>query len=214
MSTAGQKAYDKIRDAILSGELAAGRHLTEADLAKSVGVSRTPVRDALLRLSTEGLVEMQRNHGATVRSFSERDIFEIFELRATLESFSAKWAAKNISEDALRELEELARKMETMPRPRTRRQLRAFAQLNTRFHQCIVDASASKLLDGLLTQLIEMPLMDLKEGSWQSQVNFDKTNKQHREIIEALRSRSQEWSASAMYAHVISTRPPQASDQE
>ena len=212
MSTAGQKTYDKIRDAILSGELAAGQHLTETDLANSIGVSRTPVRDALLRLSTEGLVEMQRNHGATVRSFSERDIFEIFELRATLESFSAKWAAKNISEDGLRELEELARKMETMPRPRTRRQLRAFAQLNTRFHQCIVNASASKLLDGLLTQLIEMPLMDLKEGSWQSDVNYDKTNKQHREIIEALRSRSQEWSASAMYAHVISTRPPQASD--
>jgi DNA-binding GntR family transcriptional regulator len=82
MSKAAQRAYTAIRDSIISGDYAPGMHLTESELAGIVGVSRTPVHDALLRLKADGLIEMQRNQGARVKTYSNRDIDEIFELRA------------------------------------------------------------------------------------------------------------------------------------
>ena len=93
MSKAAQRAYTAIRDSIINGAYAPGMHLTESELAEIVGVSRTPVHDALLRLKADGLIEMQRNQGARVKTYSDRDINEIFELRAYLEGYGAELAA-------------------------------------------------------------------------------------------------------------------------
>ena len=69
MSKAAQRAYTAIRDSIIGGAYAPGMHLTESELAEIVGVSRTPVHDALLRLKADGLIEMQRNQGARVKTY-------------------------------------------------------------------------------------------------------------------------------------------------
>jgi DNA-binding GntR family transcriptional regulator len=88
--TLSQEAVDLIRDAILSGDLAPGTHLNERDIARQMGVSRVPVREAFRRLSYEGLIATSPNRGAYVRYFTEQDIAEMFDLRATLEGMACQ----------------------------------------------------------------------------------------------------------------------------
>ena len=108
MSSAAEKAYEAIRDGIVGGVLPVGGRLREEELAGSIGVSRTPVREALRRLDAEGLVEFSPRRGAQVASWSDQDLDEIFGLRAVLESYGASLAATRIGGDALAELAELA----------------------------------------------------------------------------------------------------------
>ena len=86
------KAYDAVRSGIIAGRYLAGARLTEQEIATTVGVSRTPVREALRRLDAEGLVEFTPNLGAIVTVWSEADSDEVFDLRAMLESYSARRA--------------------------------------------------------------------------------------------------------------------------
>jgi DNA-binding GntR family transcriptional regulator len=207
MSKAAQRAYTAIRDSILSGDYAPGMHLTESELAGIVGVSRTPVHDALLRLKADGLIEMQRNQGARVKTYSDRDIDEIFELRAYLEGYGAELAARYIEDDTITKLEGLADEMEAMGKAEDTNSLYELSRLNHGFHEAIVDASESDLLKQLLSQLLDMPLEVLKERSWRGRVNQERSNEQHRDIIEALKQRDPKWARSVMYGHIISTRP-------
>ena len=86
MSSAAEKAYEAIRDGIVGGELPVGGRLREEELAGTIGVSRTPVREALRRLDAEGLVEFSPHRGAQVASWSDQDLDEIFGLRGVLVS--------------------------------------------------------------------------------------------------------------------------------
>ena len=207
MSKAAQRAYTAIRDSILSGEYAPGMHLTESELAGIVGVSRTPVHDALLRLKADGLIEMQRSQGARVKSYSNKDIDEIFELRAYLEGYGAEMAARYIDEGTLAKLEKLADEMEALEKAEESNTLFEVSRLNHDFHQTIVNASESELLKQLLTQLMDMPLEVLKERTWRGRINQERSNEQHRDIIDALRQQDPKWARSIMYGHIISTRP-------
>ena len=81
-----EKAYAAVRDGIVSGKYAPGTRITEQEVAELAGVSRTPVREALRQLNVEGLLEFVPNQGAVVTSWSERELDEIFDLRAVLES--------------------------------------------------------------------------------------------------------------------------------
>ena len=207
MSKAAQRAYTAIRDSILSGEYTPGMHLTESDLADIIGISRTPVHDALLRLKADGLIEMQRNQGARVKSYSDKDIDEIFELRAYLEGYGAKLATQYIEDKDIEKLEQLADEMEALGDAADTDSLFEFTRLNSEFHTVIVDATASDLLKRLLSQLVDMPLAVLKERTWRGRSNQQRSNEQHRGIIEALKQRDPKWSRSIMYGHIISTRP-------
>jgi DNA-binding GntR family transcriptional regulator len=207
MSKAAQRAYTAIRDSIISGDYAPGMHLTESELAGIVGVSRTPVHDALLRLKADGLIEMQRNQGARVKTYSDRDIDEIFELRAYLEGYGAELAARYIEDKDIAELEKLADEMGAHGVAEDTADLYEFSRLNSAFHRAIIDASGSDLLNLLLSQLVDMPLVVLKEHSWRGRANQERSNEQHRDIIEALKNRDPKWARSVMYGHVISTRP-------
>ena len=86
------RAYEAVRTGIIAGRYLAGARLTEQEIATAVGVSRTPVREALRRLDAEGLVEFTPNLGAVVTTWSEADSDEVFDLRAMLESYSARRA--------------------------------------------------------------------------------------------------------------------------
>ena len=152
MSKAAQRAYTAIRDSIINGAYAPGIHLTESELAEIVGVSRTPVHDALLRLKADGLIEMQRNQGARVKTYSDRDIDEIFELRAYLEGYGAELAASEISDEDIVKLEILADEMEALGEVEDTEGLYEFARINSSFHKKIVEASGSALLTALLSQ--------------------------------------------------------------
>src|SRR6266852_8860804 len=101
---AGQTAYRRLREAIASGQFHPNERLVEAAVATRLGVGRTAVRAALVRLDQEGLVTLELNRGARVRLISDREALEIEEVRATLEAMLARRAAARISAEGLRAL--------------------------------------------------------------------------------------------------------------
>lgn len=100
------RVYNHIRDGILAGTFAKGDELKEKNIGDELGVSRTPVREALRQLELEGLVSIIPNKGAFVEGVSTDDIRDIYEIRALLEGLCARWAATRISDEMMAAMEE------------------------------------------------------------------------------------------------------------
>ncbi len=111
-STALLEVYDHLKQRILSGEFAGGMRLNPVEIGALLGVSRTPVREALHRLDIEGLVTHTPNRGVVVTSLTLEEVRELFKIRAALEGLAAAEAARHVSEDALDEFELLMRRMD------------------------------------------------------------------------------------------------------
>jgi DNA-binding GntR family transcriptional regulator len=205
------RTYAWIRDRIFAGKFAPGTHLKETDLASRLGVSRSPVRDALRRLAGEGLVAMERDRGTYVNEFSREEIDEIFHLRAALEGYSAALAAHRMESGVIEQLEALADKMEALERRKRGNGGDAFARfalLNNEFHLAILAAAKSPRLETLLDPLLSIPVFLLKHYNWRGgEVDIHRSNVEHRELIEALRVRDSVWARTRMHAHIISRRP-------
>src|SRR5437764_390792 len=110
-STREIDSYDALKNAIVSGALSPGERLVEEDLARQFGIGRTAVRTALVRLEHDGLVNRQRNRGASVRRVSEAEAVEILEARAALESLAARHAAARATRSQVRELRAILTQM-------------------------------------------------------------------------------------------------------
>ncbi len=109
---ASERAYKHLRDSIYTGRFRPGQTITEDEIAAAIGVSRTPAREAIRRASSEGLLDLEGFRRARVRVFSEADIDDLFEIRASLEALGAERAARLITVEAISALEELADRME------------------------------------------------------------------------------------------------------
>jgi len=202
------RAYTWIRDRIFAGSFTPGMHLKEEELAVRLGVSRSPVRDALRRLAGEGLVAMQRDRGTYVNEFSREEIDEIFHLRAALEAYATALAAQRMDPGLVERLESLAAKMEALESRKGADAFRRFALLNNEFHRAILSAAQSPRLESLLDPLLSIPVFLLKHHSWHGDdVDIRRSNVEHRELIEALRVRDGVWARTRMHAHIISRRP-------
>jgi DNA-binding GntR family transcriptional regulator len=111
---ASSAATELIRQAIVDGRLPPGRRLKEEELARELGISRTPVREALLMLHAEGLVDVAPNRGAAVRSHSVEDLDDLYQLRAVLEGYSTRRAAHRLSDDEIHALRESCERFEAL----------------------------------------------------------------------------------------------------
>lgn len=111
-STALDEVYDHLKQRILSGEFAGGMRLNPVEIGALLGVSRTPVREALHRLDIEGLVTLTPNRGVVVTTLTVENVRELFKIRAALEGLAAQEAARNVGEDDLDEFELLIRRMD------------------------------------------------------------------------------------------------------
>jgi DNA-binding GntR family transcriptional regulator len=198
-----EDAYRAIRDQILRGERAGGEWLREGDLAASLGVSRTPVREALRRLDAEGLVRHERNRGVQVASWSLHDLDEIFGLRSVLEPWGSALAAASGLAD-LDQLRELADAMDTAargPRP----DLDEITRLNNQFHRAILTASGHGRLTQLVSSVVEVPLV-WRTFSHYSPEAMRRSLAHHHEIVDALAARDAAWAESVMRSHVRAAR--------
>lgn len=200
------RAYRAIRADILAGVHPPHSHLKEEELAEKTGVSRTPVREALRRLATEHLVRFVANQGATVADWTSDDVIQIFELRALLEGYTARRAARHISAARIAELSRLAGRMETIAGQSTdKRDMAAITRLNHAFHNIIKEAAASEYLDRMLSWIIEIPVM-LRTFTYYSESDLARSMAHHREIIAALAAADEEWSEAVMRAHIHAAR--------
>lgn len=200
------RAYSAIRGWIFDGTLAAGRELQEAQLAELVGVSRTPVRAALVRLQSEGLVVYERYRRYTVVTLDGEELDRIFELRVELEGLAARRAAAFINEAGLQRLRDLADAMERVVEADRPGVSREFDALNTRFHTAILKAANNTRLESMLGALIGLPLSLLEQYQPRLRQHFRRSCQHHREIIAALTQRDPTWAEAQMRAHILSVR--------
>lgn len=181
---AATQVHQILRDALLQSKFSAGERLVETQLAEMLGVSRTPVREALSKLEAEGLVEPVATGGVVVRDL-ESELVEIYELRRRLEGYAAALAAQRITDDELDALDEVRREALAMidqPSPERR------AELNNRFHALLTDASHSPRLVRLVNDYRDY-FLNRDFIRYYDRETGMRQHEQHREIVEALRER-------------------------
>jgi DNA-binding GntR family transcriptional regulator len=202
MAAAVEKAYTAIRRGIASGLYPARSHLKAADLAVAIGVSRTPVREALRRLHAEGIVDFVANRGAYVIDWRPADVDEVLGLRAVLESYAAELAARTISPEQVAELRSLADRMDRAARDQPPQYLETIAEANARCHHIIHISAGNKRLSAILSAIVEMPLM-LRTFHRYRNEDLMRSMAHHRELVAALDAHDGAWASSVMRSHVI-----------
>jgi len=205
MAAAVEKAYNAIRDGIISGIYAAGKHLTTNDLATVTGLSRTPIREAMRLLHAEGLIQFIPNRGAFVNHLDESEVEEIYRLRVLLEGHAAGAAAVSATEGQLSELEDIAQRIDEIVTGGNPPDLEQIADLNNRFHKLIVIAAGSPRLESALASIIKIPLV-LRTFQRYELAELRRSAKQHLELVSALRAHDAEWAKSVMASHILSAQ--------
>jgi GntR family transcriptional regulator of vanillate catabolism len=154
------KAQLALRELILSGELQPGDRISELSMVDRLGISRTPIRMALVRLQEEGFLDAIPTGGFSIKAFFERDIYDAIELRGTLEGFAARMAAeRGVCGPVLSEMKERLREMdELVARPSlTVDDFSGYVGLNGRFHTLLVEAADSPTLTRQIERALNLP---------------------------------------------------------
>ena len=196
------RAVETLRGRILAGQFAAGERLGEVELAGELGMSRTPIRQALLQLSAEGLVEVAPNRGAHVIARSDSELEYVFELRARLEGLAARKAATRATEEQLDLLDELARRISEHA---VKRDMDSITELNTRFHTALIDIADSATLAMSVSGLVHASVMARTQNSF-DEAALQRSVNHHIEIVAALRANDADWAESVMRSHLLSAR--------
>jgi DNA-binding GntR family transcriptional regulator len=199
----GDDVYAAIKDALASGRYGAGQYLREEQLAKSLGVSRTPVREALRRLDAEGWVETRPNYGVRVKAWTLQDAREIFEARLLIESHLAGRAALHIQAPDIERLKTLADAMMAITqRPSTPESCDAWFAANGEFHAIITAAANNARLDRSLRSMKETPLIKWTFDTYGDE-DRERSARQHFEIVAALEQRNAAWAEAITRCHIL-----------
>ena len=178
------RVFTKIRDDILNGVYKEHEELKEARIGKELGVSRTPVREALRQLELEGLVQIIPNRGAFVTGISAKDVRDIYMIRSRLEGLCARWACEHITREQLEAMEENVYLAEFHA---GKGHMEQMAELDNQFHHTLYKACDSKMLEHLLNDYHEY-LLRVRKKALSSIDRGTASNKEHRSIMEAIRA--------------------------
>ena len=202
-SATTRRAYEAVRDGISDGRLRPGEWLREGSIAAEIGLSRTPVREALRVLAAEGLVELVHNRGARVVRWDAQDVDETYRLRALLEGEAAGLAARRATSAQLAALERAQEDYE--------RSVDVGAPVvdqaagNDAFHAAVLDAAGSVRLSGLLGVVTRAPLVARALRAY-SPDDLRRSVLAHRDVLTAVRHRDEDLAVNAMRAHILSAR--------
>ena len=147
--------YEELKMQILTGAIIPGTRMMEVDLADEMGVSRTPIREAIRKLEKEGLVTIEPRRGAYASKISTEDMVEILEVRQDLEGLAAFFAAERMPEDKIRQVRVIS---EQYNEAVARGSMEDMISYDTRFHRMIVDSCNNKILVQMIEQLQELVL--------------------------------------------------------
>ncbi|WP_366923359.1 GntR family transcriptional regulator [Metallumcola ferriviriculae] len=178
--------FETMREAIISGQLRPSERLMEVQLAEEMGVSRTPVREAIRKLELEGFIVMVPRKGAYVAGISTKDIADVFEIRAALESLAAGMAADRITEE---EQEELERLLVQVADCAANGNLEKIIEIDTEFHDCLYRASRNDRLVQIVSNLREQ-IQRFRTTSLASPGRMKDTLREHKKIVEAISERN------------------------
>lgn len=190
--------FETLRQSIIDGILEPGERLMEVQLAEEMGVSRTPVREAIRKLELEGFVVMIPRKGAYVADISTKDITDVFEIRAALESLACGLAAERITDDELDQLErELVRVAEAVER----NDLEKLIEIDTSFHDIIYKASRNDRLAQIINNLREQ-IQRFRSTSLAAPGRMKVALEEHKRIVEALAERNVNLAQALALEHV------------
>lgn len=196
------RVFQKIREEILTGVYKDGDELREITLGEKLGVSRTPVREALRQLELEGLVTIVPNKGAYVNAITRKDVEDIYKIRSLLEGLCARWATRNITEKQIEELEEIILLSEFHLNRKGTLEARQVSELDGKFHRVLYEASNSRILEHLLTDFHKYVKM-ARQLSIGSPDRAGQSVEEHRAILEAIRNKDEDLAERLADEHVM-----------
>lgn len=197
--------HDSLRQAILNSLLRPGERLDVADLAAKLGVSLTPVRNAVQLLAGEGLVEIRPRSGTFVTVVTAEDVRDTFDIRCALECLAAERALEHIGPEQIRELRTLLRSLRRTPR--TEQGLNSHSQYNAEFHLVIIRAADNRRLLEMYQELnahIRIARIHAAEADWT--VRLAQEQAEHEEIVDAIESRHTGRTIKALRQHIFRAR--------
>ena len=194
-----EHVFQQIREDILNGKYKKNEELKEMTLAKELGVSRTPVREALRQLELEGLVNVIPNKGAFVIGISERDVHDIYMIRSLLEGLCVRWSTENITKEQLDELEETLFLAEYHLKKGNSEQL---TELDGKFHHILYQASQSRILEHVLSDFHKY-VQIARNQSVKKENRAPKSLAEHTQILEAIKAGDKEKAESLANLHIL-----------
>ncbi len=190
--------YETLRDAIRSGSLPPGERLMEIQLAEELGVSRTPVREAIRKLELERFVVMLPRRGTYVANLSLKDINEVFEIRAALDGLAAGLAAERITEEELEQMERLLVEIADHIEQRDNQKI---VETDEAFHDILYRASRNERLVGIIYNLREQ-FTRFRSVSINYPGRLQNTLEEHRQVVEAIAQRNVEVAQQKAREHI------------
>jgi DNA-binding GntR family transcriptional regulator len=187
-----------LREMIMKGELKEGEKINENKFCDSWGISKTPLREALRVLKTEGLISLVPNRGSYVTRPTFKEIKEMFDVMAALEGVSAFIATESMSDKDFSKLEKLHRQLEQSYQIRNQKQ---YVHTNNLFHKFVQKLAGNKTLNQILSTLRKRILL-YRYQSLNLPERFDQSIKEHREILEAFQKRDPEKAELLMRMHL------------
>lgn len=182
------RVFQKIREDILTGVYKEHDELREVSIGEELGVSRTPVREALRQLELEGLVTIVPNKGAYVTGITPQDVHDIYKIRSLLEGLCARWATEHITGRQIEELEEIILLSEFHLRKKSAEQAEQVSDLDGKFHKVLYEASNSRILEHVLSdfhkyvQMARMMSVGAKDRA-------ERSIEEHRDILKAIKDK-------------------------
>jgi len=194
-----KKVYRILKARIIKGDLKPGEKILEVNIAEQLGVSRTPIREALRELAAEGFVKMIPNQGMAVNNVSIEDIKEVLQIRKLLEGFAASIAAKKINKGEIKKLEKIIEKMNISI---SKDDVLVYSDLNGEFHNLILNICGNKRLIKICTNLNgsdhRFRIRALRDNSERLKYSL----KEHQEIVEALKRKDAEQAERLSKKHI------------
>ena len=195
------QVFDKIRSDILKGRYQKGDELVECTIGKEMGVSRTPVREAIRQLELEGLVQLISNKGAFVTGISASDVRDIYLIRSRLEGLAARMAAEHISSEQLAEMEETIVLSDYHVKKEHFEQV---CEMDGKFHKLLYAASGSRILEHTLTDFHQY-VQRVRMASITNRIRMHKSNSEHEKILEAIRNKDGDQAEKVAAEHISNT---------
>jgi len=195
----GQHVYEDLKQAIIRGEITPGNRIVENRVAEALGISRTPVREAIHKLEREGLLRQNPTGGFFVKGLSRADIEETFGIRSVLESYAARLAAIKHRQEELKPLEEKIREYQ---RCMDRKDMNALPRINTEFHDLLYTLSRSprliKMINDLKDRIFRFRLVILRVEKMAKISNND-----HRLMLQSIRERDADGVERLVREHIL-----------
>lgn len=197
--TAHESVLATLRHAILTGQLAGGTRLVQADIAAQLGVSNTPVREAMRQLASEGMIRFDSYRGAVVHTPTVQEVLEVYEVRLLLEPVAVRKAATRIE---VKQLDEAARLHVAM---RSTRDIAEWVAHNLAFHRVILDAAGSSHMASILSGLEHTATAHVALSLKADPRRMARGNREHAQILKALRRKDADMAAQLVTEHLEST---------